>query len=223
MIKIGDRRYTSGRIAVANLSSSIDSLEPRGIEGATFEDLEALSNLLFLRGDLLGRIADHDRAERVAELAVALSPEYRARASSSRAARGKVPPLRGSTGALDRALAAGCPGDRSTRQGPRCSRRPENIVRRCRCVRAWRRPIVEFTRSARSPRCWRKCSNGRRPTTGTRQRSLRMMGSLPYLAPSCSSNGAWARCAAAIWSVRRKSSSSSTRSCRRTFRARASR
>ena len=68
------KRYTSGRIAVANLSASIDSLELRRVEGATFEDLVALSKLLFLRGDLLGRIVDHDRAELVATEAIALSP-----------------------------------------------------------------------------------------------------------------------------------------------------
>ncbi|HEY6665811.1 MAG TPA: hypothetical protein VI036_11875 [Propionibacteriaceae bacterium] len=56
-------RYTSGQIAIANLSASIGSLERRPVEGAS---LLALSNLLFVRGDLLGRIADHDRAERVA-------------------------------------------------------------------------------------------------------------------------------------------------------------
>jgi tetratricopeptide (TPR) repeat protein len=69
------RRYTSGRIAVANLSALIDSFELRRVEDATFEDLVALSKLLFLRGDLLGRIADHDRAERVANKAIALSPD----------------------------------------------------------------------------------------------------------------------------------------------------
>ena len=53
-------RYTSGQIAIANLSASIGSLERRPVEGAS---LLALSNLLFVRGDLLGRIADHDRAE----------------------------------------------------------------------------------------------------------------------------------------------------------------
>ena len=58
-------RYTSGRIAVANLSTSIEGLERRRDEGAGFEDLLALSNLLFARGDLLGRIVDHDRAERI--------------------------------------------------------------------------------------------------------------------------------------------------------------
>jgi tetratricopeptide (TPR) repeat protein len=69
------RRYTSGRIAVANLSAAIDSLELRRVEGATYEDLAALSKLLFLRGDVLGRITDHDRAERVATEAIALSPD----------------------------------------------------------------------------------------------------------------------------------------------------
>ena len=34
-------------------------------EGATFDDLVALSKLLFVRGDVLGRIADHDRAESI--------------------------------------------------------------------------------------------------------------------------------------------------------------
>ncbi len=67
------RRYTSGRIAIANLSASIDSLDLRRVEDATFEKLAALSKLLFLRGDVLGRIADHDRAERVAIEAIALS------------------------------------------------------------------------------------------------------------------------------------------------------
>jgi tetratricopeptide (TPR) repeat protein len=75
MMMIDPRRYTSGRIAVANLSALIDSLELRRIERATFENLVALSKLLFLRGDLLGRIADHDRAEVVANEAIALSPE----------------------------------------------------------------------------------------------------------------------------------------------------
>jgi tetratricopeptide (TPR) repeat protein len=68
------RRYTSGRIAVVNLSASIEALELRRAGGAPVEDLLALSKLLFVRGDLLGRIADHDQAERVALEAVAASP-----------------------------------------------------------------------------------------------------------------------------------------------------
>jgi tetratricopeptide (TPR) repeat protein len=71
---IDARRYSSGRIALANLSASIESLELRRREGASFDDLVALSKLLFLRGDLLGRIADHDRAELIATEAIALSP-----------------------------------------------------------------------------------------------------------------------------------------------------
>ena len=72
---IAPRRYTSGRIAVANLSASIDSFERRRAEDATSEGLLALSTLLFLRGDVLGRIADHDRAERIAHEAIALSAD----------------------------------------------------------------------------------------------------------------------------------------------------
>ena len=71
-------RYTSGPIAVANLSALIASLDLRRAENATFETLEALSKVLFLRGDLLGRIVDHDRAEEVANEAIALSGAARA-------------------------------------------------------------------------------------------------------------------------------------------------
>jgi tetratricopeptide (TPR) repeat protein len=71
---IGAQRYTSGRIAVANLSTVIDGLERRGAVNATFEELLALSKLLFARGDVLARIADHDRAERAATRAIALLP-----------------------------------------------------------------------------------------------------------------------------------------------------
>jgi tetratricopeptide (TPR) repeat protein len=66
-------RYTSGRIAVANLSATIDGLEHRRHRSATFEEQVELSRLLFLRGDLLGRIADHDRAESVAIDAIAVA------------------------------------------------------------------------------------------------------------------------------------------------------
>ena len=72
---IDSERYTSGRIAFANLSAMIDSLELRRVEHADFDHLVALSNFCFVRGDLLGRIADHDRAELVATEAIALSPD----------------------------------------------------------------------------------------------------------------------------------------------------
>jgi tetratricopeptide (TPR) repeat protein len=67
-------RYTSGRIALANLSASIESLELRRASGAAFADLVALSDLLFVRGDLLGRIAEHDRGELIANEAIARAP-----------------------------------------------------------------------------------------------------------------------------------------------------
>ena len=75
MTMIDAKRYTSGRIAIANLSASIESLDRHRVERPTFENLMALSKFLFLRGDLLGRIVDHDRAELVANEAVALSPD----------------------------------------------------------------------------------------------------------------------------------------------------
>jgi tetratricopeptide (TPR) repeat protein len=67
-------RYTSGRIAMANLSATIDSLALRRAEGANSDTLFALSKLLFLRGDILGRIAEHDRAELIAREGIEMSP-----------------------------------------------------------------------------------------------------------------------------------------------------
>lgn len=80
-------RYTSGRIAIANLSAMIDELTNSRSCGAAAEELLALSRLLFLRGDLLGRIADHDRAETAANEAIALHPD-RAKALFIRAQLG---------------------------------------------------------------------------------------------------------------------------------------
>jgi tetratricopeptide (TPR) repeat protein len=71
---IDPRRYTSGRIAIANLSASIDGLERCRVERASFDDLATLSMRLFVRGDLLGRIVDHDRAELIANEATAMAP-----------------------------------------------------------------------------------------------------------------------------------------------------
>jgi tetratricopeptide (TPR) repeat protein len=75
MMRIDARHYTSGRIALANLSGSIASLELLRGERASFPDLVNLSKLLFLRGDLLGRIVDHDHAELIANEAIAVSPD----------------------------------------------------------------------------------------------------------------------------------------------------
>jgi tetratricopeptide (TPR) repeat protein len=101
-------RYMSGPITVANLSALIDSLEVCRVETASFENLEALSKLLFLRGDLLGRIVDHDRAELIATEAVAISPgTSRALYVRARLA-GRFHRFEETSALLDQALEAGC-------------------------------------------------------------------------------------------------------------------
>jgi tetratricopeptide (TPR) repeat protein len=106
---IDARRYTSGRIAVANLSASIDSLEFWRVEGATFENRVALSKLLFMRGDLLGRIVDHDRAEVVAHEAIALSPGTASALYVRARLAARFHRFEESDALLDQALAAGYP------------------------------------------------------------------------------------------------------------------
>ena len=101
-------RYTSGPIAVANLSALIESLELRRAESATFENLAALSKVLFLRGDLLGRIVDHDRAEEVANEAIALSGTARALYIQAQLS-GRFHRFQEAAALLDRSLAAGHP------------------------------------------------------------------------------------------------------------------
>lgn len=105
---IDPKRYTSGRIAVANLSTSIDSLELRRVEKATFNDLLALSKLLFLRGDLLGRIADHDRAERMAIEALTLSPDPGTGLLIRARLAGRFHRFAEANALLEQALSAGC-------------------------------------------------------------------------------------------------------------------
>jgi tetratricopeptide (TPR) repeat protein len=104
-------RYTSGRIAVANLSASIDSLELRRVEHATFEDLTALSKFLFLRGDLLGRIVDHDRGELMAKKSIAFSPDYTSTLYIRARLAERFHRFDEANALLDQALAAGHPED----------------------------------------------------------------------------------------------------------------
>jgi tetratricopeptide (TPR) repeat protein len=106
---INARRYTSGRIAVANLSALIDSLEIRRAEHPTFDNLVVLSQLLFARGDLLGRIVDHDRAERVATEAVELSPDTGSGLYIRARLAGRFHRFEKANSLLDRALDAGHP------------------------------------------------------------------------------------------------------------------
>ena len=102
-------QYTSGRIAVANLSASIHSLELRRAEGAGFADLIALSRLLLLRGDVLGRIADQDRAELIATEAMALSSDTATVLYMRAGLAGRFHRFDEANGLLDEALAAGHP------------------------------------------------------------------------------------------------------------------
>jgi tetratricopeptide (TPR) repeat protein len=108
---IDAKRYTSGRIAVANLSTSIESLERCRVERATFENLMALSKQLFLRGDLLGRIVDHDRAELVANEAIALSPDTASALYIRARLAERFHRFEEANALLDKALAAGHPKD----------------------------------------------------------------------------------------------------------------
>jgi tetratricopeptide (TPR) repeat protein len=103
-------RYTSGRIALANLSSAIDSLELRRSASATFEELQTLSKLLFVRGDLLGRIADHDRAELTGCEAIALAPDSANGLCIRARLAGRFHRFEEAKALLDQALAAGYSG-----------------------------------------------------------------------------------------------------------------
>jgi tetratricopeptide (TPR) repeat protein len=103
------RRYTSRRIAIANLSALIESLELRRVEHATFENLIALSKILFLRGDLLGRIVDHDRAELIAMEAIALSPDIASALYIRARLAERFHRFEEANALVDQALAAGYP------------------------------------------------------------------------------------------------------------------
>jgi tetratricopeptide (TPR) repeat protein len=84
-------------------------LELCRVERPTFETLAVLSKFLFVRGDLLGRIADYDRAELVATEAIALSPGMgRALYTRARLAE-RFHRFEEANAFLDRALAAGYP------------------------------------------------------------------------------------------------------------------
>jgi hypothetical protein len=59
---------TNGAIALRNLAAQIEGLEPDGRHGhQTLEDRVGLIDLILLRGLILGRIVDYERAEEIAE------------------------------------------------------------------------------------------------------------------------------------------------------------
>jgi tetratricopeptide (TPR) repeat protein len=108
-MKITARRYTNGRIAIANLFRSIEGLERCRVEGPAFASLLALSNLLFIRGDVLGRIADHDRAELIATEAIALASDAASALYTRARLAERFHRFEEAETLLDRALAEGCP------------------------------------------------------------------------------------------------------------------
>jgi len=118
-MNIEPARYTNGRMALGDLCSSISRLERRRREVACLEDLVKLAELLLLRGDFLGCLADHDLAESAAEEAAALFPN----AGTAMVLRARVEArfrrFEESHALLD--LAVGCGGSReqimSTRAG----------------------------------------------------------------------------------------------------------
>ena len=65
---IVERPLTDGSIALRNLSAQIDALEPEvRIGRATIETRAGLVELIMLRGLIVGRIADYERADEIAD------------------------------------------------------------------------------------------------------------------------------------------------------------
>jgi len=66
-----ERPLTDGTIALLNLSAQIDALEPQVRLGCAAVDMRVgLVELISLRGLMLGRIADYERAEEIADQVV---------------------------------------------------------------------------------------------------------------------------------------------------------
>ena len=146
-------RYTSGRIAIANLSAAIDSLELRRSEGAGFDDLVPLAKLLFARGDVLGRIKDHERAELIATEAISMSPST-ARALYIRAQlAGRFHRFEEANDVLDQALRAGYPRHEIVLERATLLQATGRTKTHWLCVKDWQRSILAFTRLAHSRRC----------------------------------------------------------------------
>ncbi|MBV9629620.1 MAG: hypothetical protein JO230_16105, partial [Xanthobacteraceae bacterium] len=60
--QVGSLTLTDGSIALLNLQAQIDGLEGH----STFEEATTLIDLLILRGQILGRISDYERAAQLA-------------------------------------------------------------------------------------------------------------------------------------------------------------
>ena len=72
---IDERPLTDGTIALLNLEAQIDALEPEvRLGSANVETRAGLAELIALRGLIVGRIADYDRANEIAEQLVRDAP-----------------------------------------------------------------------------------------------------------------------------------------------------
>jgi tetratricopeptide (TPR) repeat protein len=72
---MNERPLTDGKIALLNLNAQIDALEPEVRRGyASVEMRVGLVELISLHGQIVGRIADYERAEEIAEQLVSDAP-----------------------------------------------------------------------------------------------------------------------------------------------------
>ena len=70
-----ERSLTDGRIALRNLDAQIDAFEPEVRAGhASIETRAGLTELISLRGLIVGRIADYEKAQEIAEQIVRDAP-----------------------------------------------------------------------------------------------------------------------------------------------------
>ncbi len=73
---IAERSFTHGAIALQNLGAQIDALEPQvGLGRSSVEIRVGIIDLISLRGLILGRIADYERAEEIADQLVHDAPD----------------------------------------------------------------------------------------------------------------------------------------------------
>ena len=85
-----ERPLTDGTIALLNLDAQIEAVEAEvGLGRATVETRAGLAELITLRGLIVGRIADYERAEKIAEQLVRDAPsDARALVARARARAG---------------------------------------------------------------------------------------------------------------------------------------
>ena len=160
-------RYTSGRIAVANLSASIEGLEHRRVEGRELRGpARAVEAAVPAR-----RPARPDRGPRPGGAdrrrgRGAWRPMWRSALYIRARLAGRFHRFAEAGALLDRC--ASPPGTRGARSTPNAAALLQATGRYRRGAGSaptdWRRTIPGFTRWGRSRRCWRRWTGGRRPS-----------------------------------------------------------